>query len=273
MGQYVIILNFIFSYSPPNPPKLEDFEVARKLGEGKFGFVYFARTKCNKVPCALKVVSKKEVVRCRVEHQIRRELEIMCHLRHPHILQMYSFFSDSERIYLVLEFAYHGQMYSDLTRSGRFSEVRSATYVYQLCDALIYCHSKRVLHRDIKPENLLLGINKELKLADFGWSVHAPSLRRRTICGTLDYLPPEMLSGNTHDERVDIWAVGVLCYEMLCGSPPFEHEQHQETHSRICAVKYSFPRVISPNAQSLISAVSVQFMLYFNLLKVLVPKD
>lgn len=114
----------------------------------------------------------------------------MCHLQHPHILQMYSYFHDAKRIYLVLEFAYFGQMYSELRRLKRFGEHRSATvccpkgflmfsfqYVYQLCDALIYCHKMKVIHRDIKPENILLGLNQEVKLSDFGWSVHAPSMR------------------------------------------------------------------------------------------------
>lgn len=113
----------------------------------------------------------------------------MCHLRHPHVLQLYTYFHDQSKIYLVLEFAYYGQMYSELQKEKRFNERKAATvcfhylftifkqYVYQLCDALIYCHSHKVIHRDIKPENLLLGLYHELKLADFGWSVHAPSLR------------------------------------------------------------------------------------------------
>ena len=112
----------------------------------------------------------------------------MCHLRHPHILQLYTYFHDESKVYLVLEYAFYGQMYSHLQREKRFSERKAATvrldfnmtsskYVYQLCDALKYCHSHHVIHRDIKPENLLLGFYNELKLADFGWSVHAPSLR------------------------------------------------------------------------------------------------
>ena len=91
-----------------------------------------------------------------------------------------------------------------------------------MADALSYLHSKHVIHRDIKPENLLLGIKGDLKLADFGWSVHAPGNRRQTFCGTLDYLPPEMVNGEQHGEAVDLWALGVLCFEFLEGVPPFE---------------------------------------------------
>ncbi|MEQ2171884.1 hypothetical protein GOODEAATRI_015154, partial [Goodea atripinnis] len=110
-------------------------------------------------------------------------------------------------------------------------------YIMELADALHYCHTKNVIHRDIKPENLLLGGNGELKIADFGWSVHTPSSRRSTLCGTLDYLPPEMIEGKTHDEKVDLWSLGVLCYEFLVGKPPFEAKTHDETYRRISRVR------------------------------------
>ncbi len=122
----------------------------------------------------------------------------------------------------MLEFAGKGELYKQLTKHGCFTEKRSSRYVDQMADALSYLHSKHVIHRDIKPENLLLGINGELKIGDFGWSVHAPGNRRKTLCGTLDYLPPEMVEGKEHSEKVDYWALGVLTYEFICGAPPFE---------------------------------------------------
>ncbi|KAA3673970.1 uncharacterized protein DEA37_0005391 [Paragonimus westermani] len=234
---------------------ISDFNIGRQLGRGKFGTVFLAKTRNFDFLCAIKVIFKKQIVKNKLEHQLRRELEIMCHLRHPNILQLYTYFHDKKRIYLVLELAYYGQMYSELKRLGRFSETMAATYIYQLCDALIYCHSLKVIHRDIKPENLLIGIDHELKLSDFGWAVHAPSLRRRTMCGTLDYLSPEIVNGAVHDERVDHWTVGILCYEMLCGHPPFEREDSKETYACIRAVKYTFPAVISALARDLISKI------------------
>ena len=102
-----------------------------------------------------------------------------------------------------------------------------------------------MIHRDIKPENLLLDMKGDLKIADFGWSVHAPSSRRATMCGTLDYLPPEMIEGNLHDENVDLWSLGILCYEFLVGKPPFESESHAETHQRIVRVDLKFPSHVS----------------------------
>ncbi|XP_036387674.1 aurora kinase A [Megalops cyprinoides] len=232
---------------------LENFDIGRPLGKGKFGNVYLARERQSKFILALKVLFKKQLEKAGVEHQLRREVEIQSHLRHPNILRLYGYFHDSARVYLILEFAPKGELYSELQRCGYFDEQRSATYITELADALHYCHTKKVIHRDIKPENLLLGANGELKIADFGWSVHTPSSRRSTLCGTLDYLPPEMIEGKTHDEKVDLWSLGVLCYEFLVGKPPFETKSHEETYRKIARVEFSYPSHVSDGSRDLIN--------------------
>lgn len=173
--------------------ELANFDIGRPLGRGKFGNVYLAREKDTKFVVALKVLFKKQIQRDNVEHQVRREIEIQSHLRHPNILRLYGFFHDPARIYLILEYAPKGALYKELQNqpNKRFDEKRTAGYVLSLADALIYLHERDVIHRDIKPENLLLGHNGELKIADFGWSVHEPNSSRTTLCGTVDYLPPE----------------------------------------------------------------------------------
>jgi aurora kinase len=235
--------------------KMTDFDIGKPLGKGKFGNVYLAREKQSKYVVALKVLFKKQLHDHGVEHQLRREIEIQSHLRHPNILRLYGYFYDATRVYLILEFAAKGELYGYLKQSVRFPEDRSAFYVEQLTHALVYCHRKHVIHRDIKPENLLLDHRGNLKIADFGWSVHAPSLRRKTLCGTLDYLPPEMVEGLPHDANVDIWSLGVLAYEFLVGNPPFEAQSHTDTYKRIAKVDLKFPSHVSASARDLITKV------------------
>ncbi|KAJ7135029.1 kinase-like protein [Mycena crocata] len=240
---------------PTQEWSLHSFDMGRPLGKGKFGRVYMVRTKsAPKYILALKTLYKSELVSNKVEKQTRREIEIQQNLRHPNILRLYGFFHDEKRIFLMIEFAGKGELYKQLSKYGSFSEKRSSRYIDQMADGLLYLHGKHVIHRDIKPENLLLGINGELKIADFGWSVHAPGLRRMTLCGTLDYLPPEMVEGKEHNEKVDLWALGVLTYEFMIGAPPFEDRGSvNNTYRRIAKVDLKFPATISAEAKDLIS--------------------
>ncbi|THH30581.1 hypothetical protein EUX98_g3605 [Antrodiella citrinella] len=233
---------------------LSDFDIGRPLGKGKFGHVYMVRTRDPNYILALKCLYKSEIVQSRVEKQIRREIEIQQNLRHPNVLRLYGYFHDEKRIFLMLEFAGKGELYKQLMKHRCFTERRSSRYIDQMADALSYLHSKHVIHRDIKPENLLLGINGELKIGDFGWSVHAPGNRRTTLCGTLDYLPPEMVEGREHSEKVDLWALGVLTYEFIVGNPPFEElSGHNATYKRIAKVDLRIPPTVSPEARDLIT--------------------
>eukprot|EP01123_Difflugia_compressa_P012637 TRINITY_DN5496_c0_g1_i1.p1 TRINITY_DN5496_c0_g1~~TRINITY_DN5496_c0_g1_i1.p1 ORF type:complete len:227 (-),score=20.49 TRINITY_DN5496_c0_g1_i1:136-816(-) len=198
------------------------------------------------------------MLEAKVEHQLRREIEIQTRLRHPNILRLYGYFYDKDRIYLILEFAAKGEMFKELSRVGKYDEITAATYVRDVASALDYCHSKHVIHRDIKPENLLIDIDGRVKIADFGWSVHSPNDRRQTLCGTLDYLPPEMIEGIEHDHSVDIWALGVLMFEFLTGRPPFESPAQPETYRKICSVIIHYPSHISKDARDLISKLLVK---------------
>lgn len=169
-----------------------------------------------------------------------------------------SHFKDTRNISIYFAFVL-GALYSKLLSSPnkRFSEDIAANYIEQIADALRYCHTKKVIHRDIKPENLLLGANEEIKIADFGWSVHAPSSRRTTLCGTLDYLSPEMVTGKAHNEKVDLWSLGVLCYEFLTGKPPFESASYDETYKRISKSQFLLPSYLSEEAGHLIKRLLV----------------
>ncbi|KAG8187954.1 hypothetical protein JTE90_027724 [Oedothorax gibbosus] len=234
---------------------LDDFDIGKPLGKGKFGNVYLAREKTSKFIVALKVLFKSQLQEHGVEHQLRREIEIQSHLRHPNILRLYGYFYDDSRVYLVLEYAPGGELFKVLQRSKKFDEKTAAGYVLKIGRALQYCHSKNIIHRDIKPENLLVGQKGELKIADFGWSVHAPSSRRTTLCGTLDYLAPEMLDNKPYNEKVDLWCLGVLCYEFLVGKPPFEAECTKATYALIRRVAVRYPHHVSAEARDFINGL------------------
>lgn len=194
-----------------------------------------------------------------MEHQVRREIEIQSHLRHPHILRLYGYFHDEARIYLILEFAPRGTLFKELQSQPlrRFDERTSANYIKSLASALQYLHERDVIHRDIKPENLLLGHKGDLKIADFGWSVHEPTSMRTTLCGTLDYLPPEMVQGKPHTKNVDLWSLGVLCYELLVGRAPFVATNYDDTYKKIIKVDYKLPDHVSKAAAHFISKLLV----------------
>jgi aurora kinase len=251
-------------YSVPSTPKqwhLGMFEVGKPLGKGKFGRVYLAKERSTGFVCALKVLHKSEIQQGKVEKQVRREIEIQSHLAHPNVLRLYGHFHDAKRIFLILEFAGKGELYKHLRREQRFPEWKAAQYIAQMAAALKYLHKKHVMHRDIKPENILVGMHGEIKISDFGWSVHAPNNRRNTMCGTLDYLPPEMLTrgggkDNFYSEKVDLWSLGVLAYEFLVGEAPFEDTQVM-TQRKITRGEYTVPNFVSPEAKDLIKRVSL----------------
>lgn len=236
------------------------FEIGKPLGKGKFGRVYLVKERTSGFICALKVLYKSELQQgSGVEKQVRREIEIQQNLRHPNILRLFGHFHDPKRIFLILEFAGQGELYKLLRKESRFPEWKAAQYVAQMASALKYLHRKHVIHRDIKPENILVGIHDEIKISDFGWSVHAPNKRRATLCGTLDYLPPEMIKSgskdNTYDEKVDLWSLGVLTYEFLVGEAPFE-DTPVMTQRRIARADMTIPSFVSPEARDLIKRVS-----------------
>ncbi|XP_057998535.1 serine/threonine-protein kinase Aurora-3 isoform X2 [Hevea brasiliensis] len=206
---------------------LQDFEIGKPLGKGKFGRVYLAREVKSKYIVALKVIFKEQIEKYRIHHQLKREMEIQTSLRHPNILRLYGWFHDDERIFLILEYAFGGELYRELKKKGYLSEKQAAT--------------------------------GRLKIADFGWSVQSRS-KRRTMCGTLDYLAPEMVENKAHDYAVDNWTLGILCYEFLYGAPPFEAESQKDTFRRIMKVDLTFPSdpPVSAEAKNLISRLLVK---------------
>ncbi|SCU93469.1 LANO_0E03950g1_1 [Lachancea nothofagi CBS 11611] len=233
---------------------LDDFEVGKKLGKGKFGKVYCVKHKRTGFICALKAMKKKELVQNNVQKQFRREVEIQAALKHPNLTRLYGYFHDEKRVYLLMEYIVNGELYKHLRSHGPFNDIAASYFVYQIADALDHMHSRHILHRDIKPENILIGFQNTLKLTDFGWSVtNVGNGKRKTLCGTLDYLSPELIKIREYDDKADVWALGVLTFELLVGNPPFEESSKELTYRRILKRDLRFPDHVSMQARDLIN--------------------
>ena len=251
---------FEFQRMGIKPLKLSDFLIGKKLGEGQFGKVYLAKLKYTQFICAIKIINKKQLLQGSLQllNQVRREIEIQSHLKHKNILSIYNFFWDNKNIYLVVEYAPGGELFKVLKKqeNGRFSETKAAFYINQVCDALEYIHKLHIIHRDIKPENILLS-NEVIKLADFGWSIHQKSNKlRTTFCGTPEYMPPEVIYGQPHIPRSDLWCLGILIFELCAGEPPFTAKTNKEIFSKIKTFKMrQYPSYFSNDVKDLIGKI------------------
>eukprot|EP00607_Mallomonas_marina_P002946 CAMPEP_0182431676 /NCGR_PEP_ID=MMETSP1167-20130531/50917_1 /TAXON_ID=2988 /ORGANISM="Mallomonas Sp, Strain CCMP3275" /LENGTH=472 /DNA_ID=CAMNT_0024618279 /DNA_START=7 /DNA_END=1422 /DNA_ORIENTATION=- len=217
------------------PWTIADFILSKPIGKGKFGNVYLSKEKRSRTPVALKVLFKTPMVSAECVHNLRREVEIQCRLKHPNIVQLFGYFQDDKSIYLMLQYVSGGELFKHIGRfpGRRISEAVCREYIRDVVSAVSYMHLRHVIHRDIKPENILIDEDGRLRVADFGWAVHAPTpyAVRYTLCGTAEYLAPEMLDGSGHSHEVDLWALGVLMYELLVGRTPFYERRRVSTES------------------------------------------
>ncbi|KAJ9458662.1 Serine/threonine-protein kinase Aurora-3 [Diplonema papillatum] len=247
--------------APPAKGKLTwrqgDFTIGSRLGGGTHSQVFVAREKATRFVCALKIIKKASVARGKLAERIQSEVEIQRTLRHPNILKLFAYFHDADRIYLVLEYCPGGQLYQMIGKTG-MPEPEAASFVRQVVSALRYLHGKGYVHRDVKPENLLIDKRGTLRLADFGWAVPSRA-RRMTVCGTLDYMAPELLAEPpSHSSPVDLWAVGAVAHELLCGSPPFALPTSYQTYQNIVHAEYQPPSSFSVHAASFVASLLIK---------------
>jgi len=245
---------------------ISDFKIVGGLGAGAFGKVYKVEHKQTKQIYALKQISKQQLKHQKMINQIKIEIKIMYSLHHPNIVKLYNHFEENDYIYLIIEFAEGGQLWDKLNRKGRFDEKTVQQYMREMVAAIDYCHSRNppIIHRDIKPENILLDKEGHIKLADFGWSnFFNPGAKRKTYCGTLDYLAPEMIEESGHDVTLDYWSLGVLTFELLTGKAPFtppstvkdQKQMQQILEQNILKVKIEYPKDFPPLAKDLVGKV------------------
>ncbi|KAH6918762.1 AGC/PKA protein kinase [Coprinopsis sp. MPI-PUGE-AT-0042] len=239
--------------------KLSDFEVRGTLGTGTFGKVMLVRHRTTRDQhgtqshFAMKVLRKSLIVQLRQVEHVNAERYILSRVNHPFIVDLFATFQDSLNIYMLMSYVPGGELFTHLRRAQRFTPDVTRFYLATIVLALKYLHSFNIIYRDLKPENLLLDSRGYLRLTDFGFAKIVDD-RTWTLCGTPEYLAPEIIQSDGHGKAADWWACGVLCYEMLVGYPPFFDESPYGIYEKILQGQIHWPRHIDRLSKDLIKS-------------------
>ncbi|GAB5590274.1 Cytochrome c oxidase subunit 1 [Umbelopsis nana] len=204
----------------------------------------------------MKVLKKQEVVRLKQVEHINSEKQILAMVKFPFIVNLYCTFQDDRNLYMMLEYVVGGELFSHLRRAGRFTTDITRFYASEILLAVEYLHSKDIIYRDLKPENLLLDHRGHIKITDFGFAKTVVD-RTWTLCGTPEYLAPEIIQSKGHGKAVDWWAMGILIFEMLAGYPPFYDDNSFGIYEKILAGRVMFPTHFDPYAKDLLKRLLV----------------
>ncbi|BGP04821.1 cAMP-dependent protein kinase catalytic subunit [Rhodotorula toruloides] len=235
---------------------LTDFTFIRTLGTGSFGRVHLVRSQHNGRSYAIKVLSKERVVKMKQVEHTNSEREMLERVRHPFLVNLWGTFKDSKNLYMVMDFVAGGELFSLLRKSQRFPDPVAKFFAAEVALALDYLHSLDIIYRDLKPENILLGADGHVKITDFGFAKHVPDITW-TLCGTPDYLAPEIVQSRGYNKSVDWYALGVLMFEMLAGYPPFftEDSNPMRLYEKIISGKIRYPAYFTPEAKDLLKSL------------------
>lgn len=201
----------------------------------------------------MKVLPKTEIVRLRQVEHVNAERYILSRVHHPFVVDLFATFQDSLNVYMLMSYVPGGELFTHLRRAQRFTPDVTRFYLATIILALRYLHSFNIIYRDLKPENLLLDSRGYLRLTDFGFAKIVDD-RTWTLCGTPEYLAPEIIQSDGHGKAADWWACGVLCYEMLVGYPPFFDESPYGIYEKILKGQIHWPRSMDRLSRDLIRA-------------------
>ena len=241
--------------------KLRKYIKGKLLGKGGFAKCYELICKENNKVFAAKMISRSSITTERLRQKLLSEIKIHKSLHHQHIVSFEHVFEDNKNVYILLELCQNQTLNELFERRKRLTEVEVQCYMIHLIKALQYLHSHRVIHRDLKLGNLFLNDKMELKVGDFGLATKLDfeGERKKTVCGTPNYIAPEVLYATGHSYEVDIWAIGVIIYTLLIGKPPFETKEVKTTYTKIKKAEFSFPPncKISLAAKNLIKKILI----------------
>jgi len=233
--------------------KLEEFQNLGVLGIGSFGRVSLVKDPSTGLTYSLKSVKKKRVVETGQQEHMKNEREIMALMDSPFIVKLFATYKDRISVYFLMEAVLGGELFTVLRWNNKFSERTSRFYGTCCIEGFEHMHGKNVIYRDLKPENLLIDSLGYIKITDFGFA------KKRnhtfTLCGTPEYLAPEVIQNWTQSFAVDWWGLGILLYEMVVSHPPFEDESHLKMYEKIITKPVVYPRHVNPLCRDLIDAL------------------
>lgn len=230
-----------------------DLKVLGTLGKGSFGHVCLVQDKHTGKTYALKAVSKAQIVQTGQQGHIMSEKRAMMTIDHPFCVKLHATYKDKNFLYFLLEPSLGGELFSVLREKTLFDEDTARFYAAHVVLIFEYMHERNLVYRDLKPENLLLDAEGFIKMTDFGFAKDIGSSGRTwTLCGTPDYLAPEIVAGKGHGKGVDWWTLGVFIFEMLASYPPFYDEDPMKTYAKIMHGAVNFPSHMSKEAVSII---------------------
>jgi serine/threonine protein kinase len=235
---------------------LNDFKFLSTLGTGTFGRVRLVKHKSEPVeaePLALKCLKKSEIIRLKQIEHVKSEKKILETINHPFIVNLKGTFQTPSHVFMLLDYACGGELFTLLRREGRFANDVALFFASEIVLAFEYLHSMDIAYRDLKPENLLIDKEGHVKITDFGFAKIVND-RTYTLCGTPEYLAPEIIQSKGHNKFVDWWALGVLIFEMLAGYPPFYDDNPLGIYQKIMDGYYEFPPHVEPKARDLIKS-------------------
>ncbi|XP_034231972.1 serine/threonine-protein kinase PLK1 [Thrips palmi] len=238
-----------------DPGTRTSYEKGSFFGKGGFAKCYEIKQIGTSRVYAGKIIPKKLMTKHNQREKITQEISIHRSLNHKHVVGFHGFFEDDLNIYIVLELCRKRSMMELHKRRKALTEPETRYYLKQILEGVLYLHNCHIIHRDLKLGNLFLNDNMEVKIGDFGLAakLEFDGERKKTLCGTPNYIAPEILQKRGHSYEVDVWSIGCIMYTLLVGKPPFETSSLKETYGRIKRCEYVIPPNLKKSASSLIS--------------------